>query len=170
MPYFLVTIPDHDAARTEILETLASYGARTRSEMLNAVMIIAFGLSALDMLAEAKAMEMSPSMRLRLRGCANNLNRSSQQNEQILARRLACEVPAPPPPAAEPIDDMPDAEFAAALRQTHAQIASYRNRLSGTRPATAPQPVPERNKRLGGSAIMNAFAEMVLPPHPTSVP
>lgn len=28
-PYFLSITPDHDLARAEILETLASYGART---------------------------------------------------------------------------------------------------------------------------------------------
>jgi hypothetical protein len=173
LPYFLSMTSDHDLAREEIVETLASYGARTRSEMLNAVQIIAFSFSALDVLAEATAIkEMSAATRLRYRGCANGLNRSCQQNEKTLAKRLACDLPdAPDPaldpaldPAGEPIDDMPQEVFEAMLQQAHAEIASYSNRLSGVRPATLPQPVPpsqpRNNMRSGGSAIMDAFAQM----------
>jgi hypothetical protein len=71
MPFFIIIIPDIDAARDEILQALACYGARTRSEMLNAAQIIAFGFSALDALGEAKEIETSPSMQLRFRRCAN---------------------------------------------------------------------------------------------------
>ncbi len=38
VPFFLTITPDLDAARMEVLETLASYGARTRSEFLNAAL------------------------------------------------------------------------------------------------------------------------------------
>src|ERR1700683_2044692 len=71
MPFFLSAAPTFEEAHAEILETLASYGPRTRQEFLHAAQMIAFGLSTLDALAEAKASEMSPSMRLRYRGCAN---------------------------------------------------------------------------------------------------
>ncbi|MDR3531892.1 MAG: hypothetical protein P4L90_15260 [Rhodopila sp.] len=161
MPYFLKITPDFDVARAEILETLASYGARTRSEVLNAVQIIAFGFSALDVLAEAKAIEMSPSMKLRYRGCANSLNRSCQQNEKTLAKRLACDLP-DAAPAAEPADDISEAEVQEVLQQTRAKIETYRNRLSGARPATGPHAIPasqpERHNRLWSGAMMDALA------------
>ena len=98
LPYFLTVTPDVELARAEIVQTLASYGARTRAEMLSAVQIIAFSFSALDVLAEASMMDTPPVTRLRFHGCANALNRSCQQNERMLARRLACDLPAAAPP------------------------------------------------------------------------
>jgi hypothetical protein len=118
LPFFLGVCPDLDSARAEILETLASYGAQTRAQLLNAAQIIAFGLAALDMLHEAKTTDMSPSMRLRFRGCANNLNRSSKQNEQTLTKRLACDDPQ----AAG--DEVTEAEFHEKLLQVHATLAA----------------------------------------------
>ena len=44
-----------------------AYETRTRAEMLQAAHIIAFGMTTLDVLAEAKTAEMSQSMRLRYR-------------------------------------------------------------------------------------------------------
>jgi len=158
MPYFAAITPDPDLTRAEILETLASYGARTRSEMLNAAQIIAFSFSTLDSLAEAKTPEMSPSMRLRHRGCATNLNRSGRQNEQTLAKRLASPVPNAPEPAAEPLNDVPEAEFEQALQHAQAQIATYRNRRSPAEEA--------ENKRLWGSAMINILSEMGMPVQP----
>jgi hypothetical protein len=131
IPYFIGDAPDAETARAEILETLQSYGARTRAEMLNAVQIIAFSFSALDLLQEAKMTEMSPSMRLRFHGCANNLNRSSQKNEQTLAKRLACDPPNAET-SAEPIDDVTDAEAEETLRLVQATLAAHHASLSGT--------------------------------------
>jgi hypothetical protein len=177
MPYFLSMTSDHDLARDEIVETLASYGARTRSEMLNAVQIIAFSFSALDVLAEAEAIrEMSAATRLRYRGCANGLNRSCQQNEKTLAKRLACDLPDAPDPAldlapdqaGEPIDDMPQEAVEAILQHAHAEIVAYHNRLPGVRAATSPHPAPtsqdSRNERPPGSAMMNALFTTGTPP------
>jgi hypothetical protein len=143
MPYFATVTLDIDAARAEIIETIASYGARTRSEMIHAVQIIAFSFSALDLLAEAKATpEMPPALRLRFRGCANNLNRSSQQNEDTLAKRLASDPPAASDDASEPIDDMPEAAFEESLALAKAHIASYRDSLPATNPVTDGQHMP----------------------------
>jgi hypothetical protein len=167
MPFFIVMTADINEARAEILETLASYGARTRSEMLNAVQIIAYGFTALDVLGEAKAAEMSPSMRLRFRSCANGLNRSCQQNEKSLARRLARDVPEAAEPAIEPVNDLPEAGVQDILQQVQSKIDSHRNRLSGSRPPTGPKVLPaaqqEANKKLWGSAMMDALAEMGMP-------
>ncbi len=94
LPYFIGAAKDKREARSEIVDTLASYDTRTRAEMLQAAHIIAFGMTTLDTLAEARTTEMSPSMRLRYRGCANNLNRSALQTEKALDKRLARELPA----------------------------------------------------------------------------
>jgi hypothetical protein len=69
----------------------------------------------------------------------NNLNRSGQQNEQILTRRLACDPPRPAEPPAEPINDMPDAEFYEQILQVHAKLAANGIHL--------PAPFPRPNRR-----------------------
>ncbi len=168
IPYFTDVTPDLAAARAEALETLASYGARTRAELLCAVQIIVFGFAALETLGEAKTAEMSPSLRLRFRGCANNLNRSGQKTEQTLLKRLACDAPAAT--EQEPINDLPEAQAEELLQQTQATIDTYRTRLSGNRPAHSPQPPahdPKRdNKRLWSKAMMDTMAEMGMPVTP----
>jgi hypothetical protein len=97
MPYFLPASRDKNEARSEIIDTLAAYETRTRAEMLQAAHIIAFGMTTLDVLAEAKTAEMSQSMRLRYRSCANSLNRSTLQTEKALDQRLGDQIPAAPP-------------------------------------------------------------------------
>jgi hypothetical protein len=134
LPYFTVITPDLALARAEILQTLASYGARTRSEMLNTVQIIAYGFAGLEMLEEGRAQELSPSMRLRYHGCANNLNRSCHLNEQALSKQLARDLP-PAQPHAEPTDNVPDAEAAHILHQAEAAIEARRNSVTPARPA-----------------------------------
>jgi hypothetical protein len=48
--------------------------------------------SALDMLAEAKAVhEMPLPLKLRYRSCANGLDRSCRQNENAPVKRFACD-------------------------------------------------------------------------------
>jgi hypothetical protein len=173
IPYFLPLTADLDLARAEIGDTITAYGARTRAEMLNVVQIIAFSFSALDLLAEAKALEQEipAPQRLRYRGCANGLSRGSQQNERTLARRLACDQPGASQPAAEPADDVPDAEAAAILQQARTAISLCRNRLSGTRPATGPYAMPASQKnqtRRPGSAMMQALFDAATPIPPAS--
>jgi hypothetical protein len=156
MPFFIGVAPSVEEARAEILETLASYGARTRQELLHAAQVIAFGLSALDALAEAKVTETSPSLRLRYRACANGLNRACQQNEKALASLQTCDIPdGADKAAAEPLNDLPEADFREAVRQAKAKIDTTANRLSGARSATRPGT---------GSAIFNALFEAVSPP------
>jgi hypothetical protein len=135
MPYFIGASRDKREARSEILDTLAAYETRTRAEMLQAAHIIAFGMTTLDVLAEAKTAEMSQSMRLRYRGCANSLNRSTLQTEKALDQRLGDEIPAAPAEMAEPIDDMREAEIMAVIQQHKANINSQRPRAN---PVTAP--------------------------------
>ncbi len=136
LPYFSAASRDKHEARSEILDTLASYETRTRAEMLQAAHIIAFGMTTLDVLAEAKTAEMSQSMRLRYRSCANSLNRSTLQTEKALDQRLGDELPAAPAEMAEPIDDMRQAEIMAVIQQAKAKIDTQRPpRPSRYRPA-----------------------------------
>jgi hypothetical protein len=168
MPYFLALTPDFEQARAEVLETLASYGARTRSEMISAAQIIAFSFAALEMLAEAQVTEMSPSMRLRFNGCANGLNRSCRQNETRLAKSLACDLPTAADSRDEPANDVPDAEVEEALQYARVRIDSYRNRLSGAQAMPASQRNPD--KRLSnGAMMMDALARTALPVPTSSV-
>src|SRR5580704_19361945 len=137
LPYFSAAAMDKREARSEILDTLTSYKTRTRAEMLQAAHIIAFGMTTLDVLAEAKTAVMSQSMRLRYRGCANSLNRSTLQTEKALDQRLGDELPATPAEMQEPVDDMREAEIMAAIQQYKAKIDSQRPRAH---PATGPHP------------------------------
>ncbi|MGD0104371.1 MAG: hypothetical protein ABSC06_10070 [Rhodopila sp.] len=163
LPYFMPLTDDFELARAEVLETLASYGARTRSEMINAARIIAFSFSALEVLAEAESEDLPPGLRLRYCTSANALNRSCQHTEKTLARALACDVPVTIEPTADPIDDMPPAQIDAALAQAKARIDTYRNRLSGARPATSPQAISASQHapgmRASGIAMLNALAQ-----------
>ena len=157
VPYFRAIFPNPATARAECIETLASYGARTRAELINAVQIIAFNLTTLDTLAEAKESDMSLSMRLRYRGCANNLNRSSHQNETTLAKRLAADPPPPPEPAVEPINDLTEAQTQDALQQVHTRIATYRANLAKGRPTSLLDTLPAESDDLTIATWKNAM-------------
>ena len=135
LPYFSAASMDKHEARSEIIDTLAAYETRTRAEMLQAAHIIALGMTTLDVLAEAKTAEMSQSMRLRYRSCANSLNRSTLQTEKALDQRLARELPPAPAEMPEPVDDMRQAEIMAVIQQHKAKIDAQRPRVH---PAPAP--------------------------------
>jgi hypothetical protein len=150
--------------------TLTSYDARTRSELISVAQIIAFGLSSLDALSEATAADLSPSMKTRLRGCANGLNRAAQQNRKALGLRPAGDPPGIEEPAADPISDIPEQDVQAAMRPAGASIDDCRNRLSGVRTSSGVHAVPvtkeERNKRLWGGAMIQVLADMGMPVGP----
>jgi hypothetical protein len=164
LPYWRTLTEDYDLARADVEETIASYGARTRAELINAVQIIANSFAALDVLAEAKLQyqDLSPTMRLRYRGCANSLNRSCQYAQKALDKRLSCDVPQAPQPAAEPHADVSDDDAAEILRRTQAAIDACRNRLANAQPAILPNGAlnfpPDRSQRRSASAIMQALS------------
>src|SRR6202161_1689865 len=117
MPYFIGASRDKHEARSEIVDTLAAYETRTRAEMLQAAHIIAFGMTTLEVLDEAKTTEIAQSIGLRYHSCANSLNRSTLKTEKALDQRLGDELPPAPAEMAEPLDDMRQAEIMAALSQ-----------------------------------------------------
>jgi hypothetical protein len=144
----------------KIIETLESYGTRTRSEMLQAAQIIALGMTTLDVLAEAKTAEMSQSMRLRYRGCANGLNRSTLRTEKALDERLAYDPPATAETIPEPINDVPGADLETAMAHARAAIAAHRNHVAATRPE------PKNDQRRAG-AMIDTLKQMGIPIPPT---
>jgi hypothetical protein len=160
LPYFAAAT-DIDDARSEIIDTLASYATRTRAEMQQAAQIIALGMTTLDVLSEAKTAEMSRSMRVRYRGCANGLNRSTLQTEKALDLRLAGEVRIAADPISEPVNDLGEAEVEAAIERAQAKIATHRNRAGsfGTQPPTH----DDLSKRLWAGAMMDTLKQMEEP-------
>jgi hypothetical protein len=131
MPFFLPVAPDLAAARTEILETLASYGARTRAEFLLVAQIIAFSCSALEALGQAKTPDIPAAVQLRYRSGAATLNRASQQTQKSLTARLACDTP-DATPQTDPMNDITDAQLDEILRQTDARIELATKKLALT--------------------------------------
>jgi hypothetical protein len=177
MPYFSIHASDVRGVRSEIIDTLASYATRTRAEMLQAAQIIALGMTTLDVLAEAKTAEMSQSMRIRYRGCANGLNRSVLNTEKALDRRLDCDLP-PPEPVPEPVNDVPDVDMQIAMEQARAAIEAHRNSRHPVSDAPktpvktsvkTPHPTPpqEQNQALWSSTMVDALAQIGLPNGPT---
>ena len=154
LPFFLPLTSDFERARQEVLETLESYGARTRAEMINAMRIIALSFTSAELLAGTKGTDMPPDMRLQYIRHANSLARTCQQNENALAKRLAADPPQPIKPAAEPIEDISDAEVEALIQRTHAQITAYRKSI--------PEPPARTMHR---HPMNNAAAHGGPPPH-----
>ena len=103
---------------------------------------------------------MSQAMRIRFRGCANNLNRSCQKTEQILAKRLACDVPDATSVQQDPIDDIPDDVAEEIMQLTQATMQEYHDHMAATCAAQSkpPQTQNERNNRQRSSAMMERLA------------
>ena len=163
LPYFCVDCPDFASAQAEILETLAAYAPRTRAELLAAAQVIAGTLSALSVMAEAEAAEMSPAMRLRFRGCANTINRHTQQAQHNLDKRLAADPPTYDPPAHyDPAEEAAkDAEVIELVRQTQLKIAAVQKQLAETHAEAAQRTLPvqhDPSPTSCGGATPNAAA------------
>jgi hypothetical protein len=85
-PMFLgVTAGDINNARLAAIETVNAYRARNHADLIAIGQIIGFGLAALGSLSLSMEDDISLSMVLRLRGNANALNRSAEQNRRALA-------------------------------------------------------------------------------------
>jgi hypothetical protein len=162
LPHFAGAATDLQEARAEIIHTLTAYATRTRGELLLAAQIIALGMTTLGVLAEARTTEMSASMRLRFRGCANGLNRATIQTEKALRQRLTCEPLATP--EADNVNNSPGAEVVAAIEHLQTRIDLHRNRLSGARQDAGSQ--RDRNKQLWGGAMMDTLKELGIPLQP----
>jgi len=136
-------------ARMAAIETLASYQARTQAELVKIAQIIGFGLIAMDNLRLSMA-DVSLSMRLRLRGGANALNRSAQQNNRALDKSR-CGIPrqsgpAEPSPIPTHFDTMSDedaiddASVQTAIAQAETMVKAAQARIEASQhgPRRAP--------------------------------
>jgi hypothetical protein len=154
-PMFLsVTSGDIDFARMAAIETVNAYRARNHMDLIAIAQIIGFGLAALGSLSLSMADDISLAMTLRLRGNANALNRSAEQNRRAIRdnrgddpaprRALAPEAPEIPTVIAEddsqtPADGLMDDKVAKML----ADEASARLLRRAEQPVDrAPAPVP----------------------------
>ena len=79
---------DVNFARLAALETVGAYRARNNADLIAIAQIIAYGLASLGSLGLSMADDLSLSMILRLRGNANALNRSAEQNRRALRQPL----------------------------------------------------------------------------------
>ncbi|HQT79523.1 MAG: hypothetical protein B7Z80_07645 [Rhodospirillales bacterium 20-64-7] len=165
LPHFSLLDRDRTGLPADIVETLQSYGGRTRVEILHAALALAFGMAALDTLAQSVEGDLSPTLRLRYRVCANAMNRAAHGNMTALNRRLACDVPSATAPTVHPADDLTDAQVDAMIQQAKATFDACKNRLANPPPAAAP---PRPVKRVRDSALAGIFAEMAATERPAA--
>ena len=95
------TLSDLALARLAAQEAIDAYQARARHDLMTIAQIVGFAITALDTLRLSMPDDLSLSMKLRLRGNANGLNRSSRDCTKLLEKaRLSAGVPAESPSSA----------------------------------------------------------------------
>lgn len=129
-------------ARAAALETVNDYRAQNRAGLLAVALIVAYGLAALGSLSLSMADDIAPSMALRLRGNANALNRSAEQNRQALKRSLADDADQAPYPGMTEtgILALDDENFSADV--VIAGVAAAQKLAADARPRTQDKPAP----------------------------
>ena len=142
-PMFLgVSGGDIKFARAAAMQTVRSYQARNQADLIAIAQIVAYGLAALGSLSLSMGDDISVSMALRLRGNANALNRSAEQNRRALRegrhdaglpRMDGAEVTA----AADQIDHVSQADVLAGLAETQRLVAEQQSRPQSTPLAAA---------------------------------
>ncbi len=143
-------------ARAAAMQTVRAYQARHHADLIAVAQIIAYGLAALGSLSLSMADDLSLSMTLRLRGNANALNRSAEQNRRAL--RQSRPAPISLDNEQSPTDDQSEAEILAALART-------RDLVTTPRPANATAQTPEAisTPPMPAPAEMPTSAEMPTP-------
>jgi hypothetical protein len=127
---------DITLARIAAVETVNAYRASNDVHLIAIAQVIAYGLAALGSLSLSMADDISVSMTLRLRGNANALNRSAEQNH----RRTLTHVPAPsnqPAGRTQPADLMYEAAVLATVAETQKRVDAAQSALQ---PAPTPTP------------------------------
>jgi hypothetical protein len=71
-------IPDPDLARQAATETIQAYKANGQAQLVTTAQIVAFAFASLENLRLSAPQDLSLTMKLKLRGNANALNRASQ--------------------------------------------------------------------------------------------
>ena len=138
------SLTDIRLARLAAQEAIAAYKAQGQHELVTIAQILAFALTALDNLRLSMPPELSLSMKLKLRGNANALNRAARDNTQTLekARRATQPMEAslaeqsamagweqPPTPPNPETDNQPPAPEAAPTATQHQNRLHWANAM-----------------------------------------
>jgi hypothetical protein len=157
-PVLATGLPDPAHARHAALQAIEAYHARAPHELVSIAQIVGLALTALDDLRLSMGVDLSLSMKLRLRGNATALSRTSQRTTEALekARKTAAEDQeqwaewAEPTPAMEP----------PAPPQDHPPAPQG----SDTPPPEAPIPTPltqrQQNRQIWAGAMTRAAADL----------
>jgi hypothetical protein len=176
-PMFLgVSAGNIDYARMAAFETVSAYRARNHADLFAIAQIVAYGLAALGSLSLSMAGDISLSMTLRLRGNANALGRSAEQNRRAI-RESRFDQPAPhqdngkeaADTAPDPVQHRYEADVAASLAATRKLVADSRSRLQDAEPVptpvltpaivTVPQPTEQQLQTLWAEAMIDVAGE-----------
>ena len=140
---FLTTgsLTDPALARRAAAETIAAYKAAGQDQLVTIAQLVAFALASLDNLRLSMPQDLSLSMKLKLRGNANTLNRASQHATATLDRQRRDITP----PERDETEILASLEAAKTVVQQ--ALAAHPPRHPGHPPATAGQPQPNRRRR-----------------------
>jgi hypothetical protein len=151
IPLFVAGSVDVKLARQMAVCAIEAYDPETRADYVNVARTIAFSISALALLGQAAAQDMTMPERMRAFGRANALNRSADQSERTMiqrrrhsqanprAQRPAQMEPRPGPPAPDPeLDAAVDAAVAETMDACRA--ARILARTNATAPETTHMP------------------------------
>ncbi len=132
------TLTDQHLARRAAREALGAHRTSGDGELVTSARIVGFALTALDTLRLSMPEELSLSMKLKLRGNANALNRSARDTTHLLRQARHTPPPDPaikttaiPKPVSQPLTsgDWGNAMKAVAAKlQTDAAIVSQAQR------------------------------------------
>jgi hypothetical protein len=175
VPLFTTGSVDANLARRMAVSAIEAYDPETRADYVNVARTIAFSISALALLGQAAAPDMTVAEKMRAYGRANALNRSADQSERtMIQRRRQANTRAgetasrPEPPEADP--DL-DAAVEAAVAEAMDLCRAARN-AARTDAATA-EATSERPPRVAdpGAAFAPAagLARMPIPDPPGTI-
>ncbi len=148
-------IADPDLASRAAAEAIETHAADGPRRLVTAGAIIALGLAALDALRLSMAPDLSLSMKLKLRSCANGLNRSVQASTKRLDAPAALpaaayQVPDPEPQPAQPLPDLSPAPIPPDAAQDQQNNLHWANamRAEATRLHAGDAHVPPDQRKL----------------------
>ena len=151
------SITDIRLARIAATQAVAAYRAGGPGELVTIGQILAFALTALDNLRLSMAPDLSLSMKLKLRGNANALNRCARDNSKLLEKARRDSTPIEPgiaEQAATPGWDDPGTNHEIAPPQAAVQPTPQETEAPPIQPATA----AEHQNRLHWASAMKREA------------
>jgi hypothetical protein len=140
------TVTDPARAHRAAEQAIAQYQAGTQGELLTISQIVAFALTAIDNLRLSMPDDVSLTMKLRLRGNANALNRASLHATKALDKARADADPIwAEPPETTPIEP-PEPVATPSEQQNSHHWANAMTTVAAELQARAPQVPPQQRK------------------------